>query len=145
MLSRALLLVIAGVGLLAGTVGRWSVAAGSGAVEPGEAEPTAAGAAEIHVIRLAEPDRPFAFEPADLVIPPGTTVRWVNDDDVFHTVTTSNSPTPLAPNNLIRGRLSRAGDVVEFTFDQPGDYVYYCQPHADFMVAVVRVVPTEPE
>ena len=123
-----MLLTTATVGLLGG--GDRTAVAGTG-------EPKTV---DVHVIRLADPDRAFAFEPADLVIRPGTAIRWVNDADVYHTVTTSDSPARLAPNGLIDGRLARAGVVVEFTFDQPGEYTYYCRPHSDLMVGVVRVI-----
>jgi plastocyanin len=34
-----------------------------------------------------------------------------------------------------------AAEAFTITFTKPGTYPYYCQPHAEFMAGVVRVVP----
>lgn len=63
------------------------------------------------------------FTPADLTIEPGTTVRWVNDADIFHTIT------PDGHSEWSEGSVSATGDTFEHTFDTEGTFLYYCSPH----------------
>jgi plastocyanin len=86
-----------------------------------------------------DPDHPFAFSPREVTVKAGQTVRWVNEDNVFHTVTSTDSLDRLRPNGLFNRSLSRRGQTFDFTFGRPGTYHYYCQPHAPFMVGTVRV------
>ena len=51
----------------------------------------------------------------------GTTVTWTNKDSVIHTVTEVND-------GFDSGFLKQ-GDTWSFTFDEPGEYEYYCLPH----------------
>ena len=99
------------------------------------------GVRQVHLVRRPQdPDRPLAFEPAELTIRPGTTVRWVNDADVFHTVTFTDSlETNRVPNGVFDRTLTTQGESAEFRFDTAGVYPYYCQPHAAFMAGTVRV------
>lgn len=86
-----------------------------------------------------DPERPFAFRPADISVPAGTTIRWVNEEAVFHTVTSTNSLELKRPNGLFDRSVFRRGQAVEYRFTRPGIYHYYCRPHADFMFGTVRV------
>ncbi|HJX13238.1 MAG TPA: cupredoxin family copper-binding protein [Dehalococcoidales bacterium] len=72
----------------------------------------------------------FAFSPATITVPAGTTVTWTNNDSAPHTVTTR---TPLFDS----GSLSR-GETFSYTFAQAGAYEYYCAIHPR-MTAVVIV------
>lgn len=65
----------------------------------------------------------FEFTPSDLTIEPGTTVRWVNDADIFHTIT------PDGHSEWSEGSVSSTGDTFEHTFDTEGTFPYYCSPH----------------
>ena len=65
----------------------------------------------------------FVFAPTELVVPPGTTVTWVNADDVPHTVTSTASPP------LFDSRTLRAGDTFSFAFEAGGTYDYFCKAH----------------
>jgi plastocyanin len=60
----------------------------------------------------------LAFRPARIEVTAGTTVVWRNDDDVAHTVTARN------------GSWGR-------TFDTPGTYAFYCQPHPEMTGTLV--------
>jgi plastocyanin len=97
----------------------------------------------VHVVTLAsrpgDPDHPFAFMPMQLTVPVGTTVQWVNDDDIFHTVTSTAKLEPRKPSGLFGHSLLRKGQTFEHTFKRPGTFHYYCQPHADFMFGTVTV------
>ena len=65
----------------------------------------------------------FIFKPAELTVRAGTTVIWVNRDDVPHTATAKGKSPAFD---------SKALDTDEkfsFTFDKPGVYPYYCKVH----------------
>jgi plastocyanin len=125
-------------------LGAWILAGGLMLVAAGppatlRAQPGAA-AREIHLVRQpGNDDEPFAFSPAQLTVPAGTTVRWVNDTDVFHTVTFARSAAVRLPSGVFDRTLAVAGQTVELRFDAPGLYAYYCEPHVDFMAGIVRV------
>jgi plastocyanin len=85
------------------------------------------------------PEQPFAFVPREITVPAGTAVRWVNDADVFHTVTSTASLTPLRPSGLFDTTLARKGQTFTHKFDRAGTFHYYCQPHSTFMVGTVKV------
>jgi plastocyanin len=91
------------------------------------------------VSRSGDPDHPFAFAPMELTVPVGTRVRWANDDDVFHTVTSTAMREPRQPSGLFTHSFFRKGDTFEYTFRSPGTFHYYCQPHAPFMFGTVTV------
>jgi plastocyanin len=63
----------------------------------------------------------FAFKPAILNIPVGSTVVWFNNDSVIHTVTARN-------NSFDSGSLA-GGDTFSHTFKEKGIFEYYCIPH----------------
>ncbi len=98
-----------------------------------EADPAAAGE-EVIAIGLE-------FEPADLTVPAGTTVRWTNGEAITHTVTSGpwgevNEDSGLRGTQTADGMFDHTlspmgsdGDTFEFTFDEPGEYQYYCKPH----------------
>jgi len=84
---------------------------------------------------------PCGFRPDEVTIAAGGVVRWVNDDATFHTVTSTASPQVRRPSGRFHGVLDAAGETFTITFAEPGSYAYYCQPHAEFMAGIVRVVP----
>jgi plastocyanin len=86
-----------------------------------------------------DPDRPFAFRPASVTVPAGTTVRWVNEDPVFHTVTSTASLERKRPTGLFDRSLFARNQTAEYKFTRPGTYHYYCRPHSEFMAGTVRV------
>ncbi|MGA3066005.1 MAG: cupredoxin family copper-binding protein [Tepidisphaeraceae bacterium] len=65
----------------------------------------------------------FSFMPRELTVPAGTTVTWVNKDDVPHTATAVGD-TPLFDSNALD-----TDDTYSFTFKQPGTFPYYCKVH----------------
>jgi plastocyanin len=74
--------------------------------------------------------RKFAFSPQEVTIPPGTTVRWINDDETPHTVAAEDA-------SFTSPGLD-TGDGYEHTFDKEGDVAYFCSVHP-FMKGVVHV------
>lgn len=79
----------------------------------------------------------FAFAPADLTVPAGTTVTWINDEDSLHTVT---SGTPASPSGLFDSGEIDTGVEFPYTFTDEGTYPFFCARH-DFMKGVVKVTP----
>lgn len=81
----------------------------------------------------------FAFTPADLTVSAGTTVRWMNHDSIEHTATSQTGPGTLIPSGVFDSGLLSMGQTFQFTFNQPGEYHYFCIPHGSSMQAVIRV------
>jgi plastocyanin len=72
----------------------------------------------------------FTFEPDKLTVKAGTTVTWINEDDIPHTV--------VATNKAFRSKALDTDDKFSFTFATPGSYEYFCSlhPHMKAMVVV---------
>ena len=65
------------------------------------------------------------FDQADVTVPAGTTVTWVQAGDNPHTSTSNDG---LWDSGLIQGG---TGGSVSYTFEEPGTYSYFCGPHED--------------
>lgn len=74
----------------------------------------------------------YAFAPTAVTVPVGTTVTWVNEDSVPHTVTGKSGPAKFDSGQIASGG-SWSG-----TFMTPGTYDYYCADHPQ-MVAQITV------
>lgn len=72
----------------------------------------------------------FAFVPATLSVPVGTTVSWRNDDPAPHTVTSADG--------IFDSQQLDQGGSYSVVFDRPGVYRYRCEIHPT-MVGEVRV------
>jgi plastocyanin len=70
-----------------------------------------------------------------LTVQPGTTVAWTNQDGVAHT---STSGVPGSPDGLWDSSELSSGGSFSFTFEQPGEFPYFCQIHS-FMTATIKV------
>lgn len=82
----------------------------------------------------------FLFDPPFVRVEEGTTVRWVNADGVFHTVT--STPTldrRSGGGDVFDAQISSEGATFEWTPDEPGRQDYYCSPHAGFMFGSIAV------
>lgn len=79
------------------------------------------------------------FEPPEVTIQVGDTVKWVNASPLTHTVTRDEAE-PLFDS----GNLGRNGEF-EFTFSEPSDdggFFYYCTIHGQNMSGTVIVKPS---
>lgn len=94
---------------------------------PQKAGADTSGAAHATVSATVED---FSFQPARLVVKPGTTVVWTNQGQVVHTVTAQDG-------SFESGEIQPGGRS-SITFSQPGTYPYHCTPHP-FMKGVVEV------
>ena len=63
----------------------------------------------------------FVFGPEALSVPVGTTVTWVNGDDIPHTV--------VAVDKSFRSKVLDTDDKYSFTFAKAGTYAYFCSIH----------------
>jgi plastocyanin len=72
----------------------------------------------------------FAFAPAEVSLPAGTTVTWVNAQNVRHTAT--------ADNGVWDSGILANNQSFQVKLDQVGDFTYHCDIHPD-MVGVVHV------
>lgn len=79
----------------------------------------------------------YAFSPASLSVPVGSTVTWTNQDTAPHDVKTTSGPVP------IHSPLLDKGESWSFTFGTAGSYGYYCTVHPD-MTAGITVKAAAP-
>lgn len=63
----------------------------------------------------------FTFAPEALTVAAGTTVTWINHDDIPHSV--------VEKNVLFHSKALDTGDSYSFTFKQAGSYDYFCGLH----------------
>jgi plastocyanin len=73
----------------------------------------------------------FAFGPASVSVPVGSTVTWTNQDGTAHTVTADDG-------SFDSGSLAQ-GATFSQTFDTPGTYPYHCAIHSS-MTGTITVV-----
>jgi nitrite reductase (NO-forming) len=80
-----------------------------------------------------------AYSPRALTVAVGTTVTWINEDAVFHTITSgsSNGTTGTPDGDFDSGEVQK-GETFEHTFDEAGTFDYFCTPHP-WMVGQVEV------
>jgi len=71
----------------------------------------------------------FAFTPQRITVKAGTTVTWINDDDIPHTVASSTK--------LFKSSALDTEDKFSFTFTTPGTYDYFCSLHPHMTGAIV--------
>jgi plastocyanin len=74
----------------------------------------------------------FNFTPPTLVVAPGTTVTWTNDDDSPHSVREKDGK--------FKSAALDTDDSFSQTFTVPGEYQYFCSIHPR-MVGKVVVKP----
>jgi plastocyanin len=100
---------------------------------PGVEEPAEAGTTNEVVVRMLD----FNFEPAELSVPVGTTVRFINAGQARHSATLDS--------NAFDSTLLEPGGEFSFTFTEPGTFPYYCLLHGlpggEGMSGVVIVGP----
>ena len=73
----------------------------------------------------------FSFAPAALVVSAGTTVTWVNHDDIPHTVVSTDN------DKTFKSKVLDTDEKFSFTFAKPGRYPYFCSVHPKMTGEVV--------
>ena len=71
----------------------------------------------------------FTFEPQRLTVKAGTTVTWVNQDDIPHTVASNTK--------VFKSKALDTDDKFSFTFATPGVYDYFCSMHPHMTGTIV--------
>ena len=71
----------------------------------------------------------FTFLPQRITVKAGTTVTWINEDDVPHTIVSSSK--------VFKSKALDTADKFSFTFTTPGTYDYFCSLHPHMTGAVV--------
>ena len=63
----------------------------------------------------------FTFKAPVVTLRAGTTVTWINGDDIPHTV--------VSKNGVFKSKVLDTGDKFSFTFAKPGQFGYFCSLH----------------
>jgi|SRR5215469_4338758 len=63
----------------------------------------------------------FSFTPASVTVPVGSSVKWINHDDIPHTV--------VSDDKAFKSKALDTDEAFTFTFDKPGTYTYFCSIH----------------
>jgi plastocyanin len=69
------------------------------------------------IVRIAN----FTFTQQAVTVRPGTTVTWVNDDDIPHAV--------VSKTLVFKSKVLDTGDRFSFTFAKAGQFGYFCSLH----------------
>ena len=107
---------------------------------------TAAKNSEV-IVRMTSDGGSFLFEPAEIKIKPGSTVRWVNDSNSRHT-STNDPALEKRPGESEMPKGAEAwsspfltnGESFSQTFKVPGKYRYFCRNHGQFGMEATIVV-----
>jgi plastocyanin len=71
----------------------------------------------------------FVFGPEAITVPVGTTVTWVNRDDIPHTV--------VANDKSFKSKVMDTDERFSFTFTKPGEFGYFCSLHPHMVGKVI--------
>jgi plastocyanin len=71
----------------------------------------------------------FSFGPQTLNVAVGTTVTWINHDDIPHTVVSNDG--------VFKSKVLDTDDKFSFTFSKAGSYPYFCSIHPKMIAKVV--------
>lgn len=85
----------------------------------------------------------IAFDPQEITINVGESVKWTNMDLVPHTATSGN-PGDADFGSVFRSAQLAHGESFTHTFDQPGEYVYFCEVHPTIMRDAKVIVQASP-
>lgn len=95
---------------------------------PQQASPT------LHIVKMVSTaDGRHFFDPAELTIKVGDTVRWVNECEegvaCTHSAQAYPDKIPAGAEAFNSTLLTAQGQTYEYTFTVPGEYEYFCLPH----------------
>ena len=71
----------------------------------------------------------FAFGPTVITVPVGSTVTWINRDDIPHTV--------VSTEKLFKSKVLDTDEKFSYTFTKAGEYPYFCSIHPKMTGKVV--------
>jgi amicyanin len=108
--------------IVAAALGAATAAVLAAVVLPGHAQ-TAAPVSAVSIDN-------FTFTPPSLTVKAGTTVTWINKDDIPHGIASSN-------NAFTKSKALDTDDSYSFTFTTPGTYQYFCYVHPHMTGTIV--------
>ena len=73
----------------------------------------------------------FSFGPATLTVAAGTTVTWINRDDIPHTVVSTDDP------KAFKSKVLDTDEKFSYTFAKAGTFPYFCSVHPKMIGKVV--------
>ena len=90
----------------------------------------------------SQPDFPNHFKPQEITVRPGDTVRWLNGDTDFHTVTSGSLET--GPDGKFDSGYLNPGKSFDVRFDvlEIGEKKYFCTLHP-WLTGIVNVIAVE--
>ncbi len=71
----------------------------------------------------------FSFGPTTVTVDKGSTVTWINRDDIPHTVVSSDK--------VFKSKVLDTDEQFSFTFAQAGTYPYFCSIHPKMTGTVI--------
>ena len=71
----------------------------------------------------------FTFSPKEITVAVGTTVKWVNHDDIPHTV--------VEKKTTFRSKALDTDDSYSFTFASAGSFDYFCGLHPHMVGKII--------
>ena len=84
--------------------------------------------AETVEVKMGADSGMLAFQPAKVTIKAGDSIKWVNNKLAPHNVVFDSSAKDAAKYTH-KGLAFAPGESFTATFDEPGTYSYYCEPH----------------
>lgn len=93
--------------------------------EIGAPPPALAQAAQAVTVKIDN----FTFNPGTITVKAGTTVTWVNADDIPHSV--------RAVDGGFKSKVLDSDEKFSFTFAKAGEYAYFCSLHPHMTGKVV--------
>jgi plastocyanin len=97
------------------------LSAGSGAVKA-NAQQAPAKNVEIKIDN-------FSFAPGTFTVAVGTTVTWINHDDIPHTV--------VSTDGVFKSKVMDTDEKFSYTFTKAGSYPYFCSVHPKMTGTIV--------
>ena len=74
-----------------------------------------------------------AFNPMEITIQAGESVTWTNQDLIVPHTATSGNPGDEDLGAIFRSALLGQGDTFTHTFEDAGEFVYFCEVYLDRM------------
>ena len=71
----------------------------------------------------------FTFNPQQITVKAGTTVVWINHDDIPHTI--------VSKTFIFKSKAMDTDDKFSFTFTTPGAFAYFCSLHPHMTGTIV--------
>jgi len=99
--------------------GAQSISSGGGELKPA---PSAEAKVEVKIDN-------FSFGPTTVTVDKGSTVTWINRDDIPHTVVSSDK--------VFKSKVLDTDEQFSFTFAQAGTYPYFCSIHPKMTGTVI--------